>query len=277
MTDSSDEENDEWRMEREREEGREVGHPSNATELTHTDTDDSTHEKENDEKDDELTGKAYAFADDLAFATDNLRLIVLVMDIIDEFKEISGLGVNEDKTKILTRHEPTEADRELVASSSWPLVEFAECYKYLGVLMGREVSTHDIFSAALTKYRTRINNYTPIISQFSIQTRIIIHNVFLLPIFSYLNQFYCIPDTILKPARTACRLLIIPYHGTSMGYHHLTTPPSYFGYKHPLRDLRTDNLSRLASLATTLTDHNNSYTAHIPAQCRPLAALTGMA
>ena len=210
------------------------------------------------------TREIYAFADDLAIASAYLEAIIDAFAVIDEFRVYSGLGINTDKTKILTRKKPTDADRAMIANctpNSWRKVQFTTKYKYLGVLMGMQVNTNHIFEEAMDKFRIRTNSYRPYMAALSMQTKIIIANVFLLSVFSYLIQYFIIPKTVWKEARNLIHRLIVPFNGSAIAYVHLTTPKHCFGFHQPLRDLWATGLARLASLSPMLTAHNNSYIA----------------
>ena len=103
-----------------------------------------------------------------------------------------------------------------------------------------------------------------VISHLPIQHKIIAANTFLTPVFSYLIQYYIIPERIIKSVRNSLRKLIIAFNGTAFAYIHLTTPTTYFGFKQPLRDLWATMMSRLASHSNSLLNHDGKYIAYIP-------------
>ena len=72
----------------------------------------------------------------------------------------------------------------------WKQVEESESYRYLGVLMGNKITVNDVFSEAWTKISRRVASYMPYKNYYNTQTRVIISNSFLSPIFSYLFRFY---------------------------------------------------------------------------------------
>jgi len=180
----------------------------------------------------------YAFADDLAIDSAKLPPLLSCMKLIDNFSSISGLGLNKDKTEILTTIPPNNDDNNALINSAWPDTGFTDNYKYLGVLMGSSISTLDIFLPVYDKFKERLDRYAPYIKSCSIQHRIIIINVFLISLFSYLALFFIIPyDQICIPIRELCRKHIIPYHGGGFGYVHLLEGRKNFGFNTPLKDL----------------------------------------
>ena len=82
----------------------------------------------------------------------------------------------------------------------------------------------------------------------SIDHRIIVCNVFLTSIFSYLMQFFIIPKVdIADKVRNTLRKLVIPFNGGAFAYIHLVTPTKDMGFKQPLRDLWAAGVSALTS------------------------------
>jgi ribonuclease HI len=207
-----------------------------------------------------------AFADDLGIPADDIDTLLIAMPIIDAFAAISGLGLNIEKTHILIAHILRDIDKYKLsqAPASWRIVKFVYSATYLGILMGRYIDNHDIYAKAFTKFNNRIKSYSPLINHLPIQHKIIAANTFLTPVFSYLIQYYLIPERILKAVRNSLRRLIIGFNGTAFAYIHLTTPTTYFGFKQPLRDLWATMVSRLASHSKTLLDHDGKYIASIP-------------
>ena len=207
-----------------------------------------------------------AFADDLGMPAEEITKIITALPIIDEFSEVSGLGVNREKTCILTAQKITTEDRAALASAAetWRNVKFVYSAIYLGILMGRNIDNLDIYDKAYRKFVRRVNAYKPNIAHLSIQQKIITANVFLTPIFSYLIQFFLIPNSILLSVNNLLRKLLIGFNGGAFGYAHLTTPTTYFGFQQPLRDLWATMTSRLASLSDSLLDHDGEYIAFIP-------------
>jgi ribonuclease HI len=206
-----------------------------------------------------------AFADDLGIPADDMDTLLTAMPIIDAFSTVSGLGLNIEKTNILTAHRLRDIDKNKLALApvSWRIVKFVYSATYLGILMGRYIDHHDIYSKAFTKFNNRIKAYSPLISHLPIQHKIIAANTFLTPIFSYLIQYFLIPERIIKSVRNSLRKLIIGFNGTAFAYIHLTTPTTYFGFKQPLRDLWASMMSRLASRSTTLLNHDGKYIAYM--------------
>ena len=214
--------------------------------------------------------KTFAFADDLAVETPRFENIVKALQTISEFSRLSGLGLNIDKTKILTSKPIRDGLKRCLLREGFEGIEFVSSFTYLGVLMGRNITTIDIFTPALDKFHTRLKSITHILKPKSINKRIIIFNVYLLTIFYYLAQFYIIPyKQIVMKVRDACRKHIIPFGGGAFAYHHIITPTQSFGPSSPLRDLWANNITLLASKFDLLSSHHaptpvmNSYS-HVP-------------
>ena len=68
------------------------------------------------------------------------------MPLIDQFNSYSDLGINIDKTHIITA-QPSDDSLLATAPGIWQKVAFSPDEKYLGIRMGREVTTTDIYRA----------------------------------------------------------------------------------------------------------------------------------
>jgi len=172
------------------------------------------------------------------------------MAIIDDFAKFSGLGVNQNKTVIIKSSAFTTADREFFrhGGTRWSKVVLAEDHVYLGILFGRQVDTVRVYKDALTKFTKRIASHRQVILSRSVDHRIIIVNVFLTSIFSYLMQFFILPwKEVVKKVRDMIRKVVISFNGGAFAYVHLVTPTDEFGFKQPLRDLWAAGVAALAS------------------------------
>ena len=141
-----------------------------------------------------------AFADDLGLPATELNALCDALPIIDRFTFFSGLGVNREKTCILSAHKIRKIDRETLATcpESWRNIRFVSSAVYLGILMGRSITNLDIYDKAFRKFVKRSTAIKPLISHLSTQHKVITANVFLTPIFSYLIQFFLVPSSILS-------------------------------------------------------------------------------
>ena len=184
--------------------------------------------------------KVKAAADDLAIETDTLVDAIRAFPVIDAFSNASGLGINRDKTVILSAKDHHAGSFlpavQRLQESSWPLVKFADSHKYLGILFGRAIQVEDIFAAPAQKARERARCFGAALGRMDTQRRILTFNVFITPIFSYVQQFYVMPSSVLRDYRSIMRRAISPFAGTGWPYSQLCAPPDMVGFKQPLRD-----------------------------------------
>ena len=188
-----------------------------------------------------------AFADDLAIGSANLSSILDALPAIDTFRKFSGLGVNYRKTVIISTNPTSDDDLEAIAGATgeWTKVKIKDSAVYLGILMGRGVTTHDIYDPVLKEFKDRLTRYAPCIQSAPLHQRVIAFNVYLIPLFSYLIQFFLIPYSIVKTVNSLAHKHIVPLRGFS--YPHLTAPRTDVGLKNPLRDLWATATARLAT------------------------------
>jgi hypothetical protein len=137
----------------------------------------------------------YAFADDLAVLSRNLNAIIESLIIIRTFSDFSGLGLNINKTIILTTTGVTTTHLNRLKRAGFGDIKFKVRATYLGVLIGRFITTVDIFRKALEKFFQRLPVLLPKYSYPTLNKRILTANIYLLPLFYYLAQFYIIPHT----------------------------------------------------------------------------------
>jgi ribonuclease HI/exonuclease III len=199
------------------------------------------------------THGAFAFADDLALESSTIQPIIDALHKIKRFARFSGLGLNLDKTVVLSSLPPSkEAAGRL---HLWfPDIRFVTRAKYLGVIMGPDITTTEIFQEAVDKFFARARQFSPVVRSSTLHQRILIYNVFLLPILFYLAQFFIMPyREMIVPIREHCRKAICAFKGGAFAYCHLiNTPRSAFGPYSPLRDLWATNMTLLASRSPLL-------------------------
>ena len=204
-------------------------------------------------------------ADDLAIASPDISHITNSFHILDEFANISGLRINRSKTQILSTIDnaddnsifpsyfPIHKATQAIVESAWPLVQLVNDAKYLGIKFSNLFSHNDntaafassIFSDCLSKAQQRIKHYYPSLKSMSMHKKILTINIFVSPIFSYLNEFYIIPArTYYTYTMLLCKT-VIPYKGTGFKYEHLVCPRSKMGPHTPLNDIWIANITRL--------------------------------
>jgi hypothetical protein len=190
----------------------------------------------------------YAYADDLALTTSSGRVLVKSLELIRSFSNVTGLKLNMKKTFIVSTKPVPSSLRRQLDLKGWKGIRSADSCTYLGVLVGTNVTTRDIFAKSFAKFNSRLAAYGPFLSHSSLHTRIMVANVFLLPIFLYLAQFYmCPPGSIVKKVQEALQRMIVPYRGTAFAYAHLITGRQAGGPFVPLRDIWATNVSMLAA------------------------------
>jgi hypothetical protein len=181
-----------------------------------------------------------AAADDLAIETNSIEDVVRAFPIIDSFTVASGLGINRDKTVILCAkdcsHRAFRPTLSKIQSSRWPLVKVVDSHKYLGILIGRTIQVEDVYAAPALKALERARRFGPALRNIDTQRRILVFNVFVTPIFSFVQQFYTMPSSVLREYRSVMRRAISPFWGTAWPYSQLCAPTSRMGFRQPLRD-----------------------------------------
>ena len=132
-----------------------------------------------------------AYCDDIAMGFTQVTPVKQALKAIDNFNHASGMTSNADKTKYISTlyfRPPLNLD----LPDRWKQITETKSYRYLGILMGKEININDVFMEAWDKLSRRVASYMPYKNYYNTQTRVIISNAFLSSIFSYLFRFYLI-------------------------------------------------------------------------------------
>ena len=199
----------------------------------------------------------FACADDLAVASACFRSLWPVMCLVDAFRKASGLGINTDKTRIVSarssdiaRYIRPTTIHECLQRCPWPDVLEAAAYKYLGILIGRDVTVPDIYRVAIRSLCDRALTYLPVFRHLSHASRVLAFNVFIITKISYLVKFFHIPFTQRASAcaegtiKEQARRLILPVLG-AYPYCFLIAPPHLASPGNPVRDAWALSMSTL--------------------------------
>lgn len=205
--------------------------------------------------------RAFGFADDLATASTAIGGVVTALESFKQFSAASGLTVNVSKTKLI-RTEEDGLDRTYLDLFNYRGVVLADQATHLGVLIGKEVSTEDVFAKAFTKFERRAARYTPTVKRLPLAKRILVCNCFLTPLFLYLARYYIIPYRIIVEVRNLLRKMVIPFNGGAFAYPHLLKiRKEELAFSTSFRDLWATNYALLASSldGTPLEGHPYAY------------------
>jgi hypothetical protein len=184
--------------------------------------------------------KVFGFADDVALAAKSFKALVAAMKAIDRFAKASGLHINIAKTILINTQLDQRSVQRLAEASPWPGLQVAKEGVYLGIVMGRYVGLPAVFRKAMAKFEARAVEYYPAVRLMHITERVMVFNVFLLSLFSYLLQFYSFPyeaggGAQLPAVEAAATRLIINFN-KAYPYCLLIQPLVRFGTGSPVRD-----------------------------------------
>lgn len=189
-----------------------------------------------------LSVTPYAAADDLALSSSTLSPLLDSILCIDDFSAHSGLGINADKSALLSTlpHPPLHS---WIRASPWPALLTPPYYKYLGIRLGPQIRPLTAFQPMLDKFQARASRMLPYIRKLPILRRGLVINTWLLSLFSYFIQFFIIPDPHVKTIQRTIRWLMDPYH-TAMPYS-LIVQDSPISLPHPPKDIWALNIASL--------------------------------
>jgi len=119
-----------------------------------------------------------------------------------------SMKVNENKTLIVKCGSTSNVDLNYLNGSVWRDVKIVKKSKYLGVLFG-EVSLKDVYDEAWKKFLKGFSMWSR--HSLSIASRIKVLNCYLLPLFSFLNQFFILPRELAMPIKNICIYFVWGY------------------------------------------------------------------
>ena len=187
-----------------------------------------------------------AAADDLALEANDIKVIIQAFPILDRYTDASGLGINRDKTVILSTRDHCSPSYSFITNklikSTWPLVKTVSSHKYLGLVFGRNIQVDDVFAAPFKKAIERVQQLTPSLRRLDLQRRILVFNVFITPIFSFVQQFFLIGSGMYREYRNLVHKLVAPFGSSSFSFSQLCAPHKLVGFKQPVRDLWVTNM-----------------------------------
>ena len=196
----------------------------------------------------------WSYADDAVLAHETLDGIEAFTKIIDDFSHVSGFGVNREKCTILHVLDTNNQDLARLCSFPWAdpstgvTLKFTNKAVYLGILVGYNISTTDIYQEAFDSFVRRADTFSCALRYLPTPARIKTFNIHILPLLSYITRFYILPHNELgNQIRNIMRRKIISFNGSAHKFIHLSTPSSLFGPSTPLRDIWASNVSALAS------------------------------
>ena len=203
----------------------------------------------------------YAFADDLAVTSSSIPSIFPVLSCINTFSVVSGLGINKDKSFVLSTSPPSRdvVHKAQLKSSPWPDLSLRDKGTHLGIVLGREVTLKDIWEVPLTRALARINRTKSFVKSLPLAKRILYVNVFIVSIFSYVGLFFILPTGIWKTIRNAIARMIIPFNGGAFTYESLVCSNSLYNISPPLKDVWAFNISLLASRSPFISYTHNYF------------------
>ena len=120
-------------------------------------------------------------------------------------------------------------------------LQFREQSVYLGFPFGKAITHTKIFKPVFGKFKKRIMAYSKIRKDLSIQQKVVIANVFLLPLFYYIGSLFIIPKNLVKDINKALSNFITP--GRKFTCINLFRTPTSFGFQTPLHHIRWRNIT----------------------------------
>lgn len=175
------------------------------------------------------------FADDLSAALhgDGVRDLAKLNAGLDLFKKAGGGTVNRKKSFVYGLGQTLQG----TSWHGWPVQKGP--FRYLGIQVGKDVDTEEVWSAIASKVERRMQGIP--MFDLSIASKCSIINIYCYTKIFYVDQFLPAPEKIVKRLEDAARAAIWGKKKALVSEEHLLTPTKHGGFG--LLPLRT----RLAS------------------------------
>ena len=203
--------------------------------------------------------KLYAFADDLTLSALHVSAISPALSIISSFSLLSGLGINKSKSCVVSSGPDSSIPALLaeIATCPWPDIPLRTSTTHLGIPIGRDITLAEIFESPYKKALSRLASSSYVSSSFSVQTRVLFVNVFIVSLFSYHFLFFVLPSEYYRSLKELIRKTVTPFNGGAYSYSSLVSLHLLFSIRPPLKDLWAFNVSLLASRSSFISSSSN--------------------
>lgn len=132
------------------------------------------------------------YADDLVLFLEGVtnRGIRKIANIFYEMEQVSGLSLNIRKCKFVPCRPWSNDELSIFKRTRWSQMAHNVSYqeKYLGINYGYSLNADDVWKEPIAKFESETAKWSKLVS--TISTRILIANVFLIPILMFVGQFY---------------------------------------------------------------------------------------
>ena len=132
----------------------------------------------------------FGFCDDWEACIQGIRPIASVANLVAEFELASGQHIHRGKSKWLPSRNLTRQERRCL-SLAWPDPQVVHTIKALGVFFGRGVTAERLLKKPFADFMNRLSIFKKNCLSFTM--RIIAANVFLIPLFSFVQRVVLIP------------------------------------------------------------------------------------
>ncbi len=193
------------------------------------------------------------FFDDVGTLVSSVGELLATIRAFAEFGEASGLELNLTKSVLLPSIRQAAREKRwrkraltlLGSRANNNSLPFATSSKYLGFLIGRGLTSEDVFEAATAKAVARARSYGPAREGLSVPHRVIIANAFIHTVLGYLGRLYTIPSKCLQRVNAAVAKFVVPAKFFPVELLHRRT--SCLGLRTPLHKLQYRNAALILS------------------------------
>ena len=185
------------------------------------------------------------YADDLALGIENIQTCIrTIQKCFKIFGKATGLHINTSKSAVVPTAGATSL-KEHLHRVGWADMQVLGNVTYLGIPIGKDVDLDTVFKQPHDKLVARLTKYMPLKSKYSLQQRVLIWNVWIMPIMGYVNKFFMMPACYADSIDRDCALWL--NKGNNIKGLHLTRPTELAGLTTPLRDIVLHNYAILNS------------------------------
>ena len=182
------------------------------------------------------------FVDDWTIACKGPTTLDEVLTTVEEFERASGQRINHGKSSIIPsrRLSVEEAQR---CQQTWNSLQISYHARILGIQYGVDVTLEDQYETAMAKFHLQMSRLRDARDHMSLPNRIFAVNVYIVPLFSYINRFFFMPDRLVSIVNQAILRFLTPVLYVRLNM--LCHVKYLYGISAELRDLRLVNVASL--------------------------------
>ena len=192
------------------------------------------------------------FVDDWSMGCCGVSVVAEVSALMSDFERASGQRLNREKSAAIPARTLSSFEQDILFAAWGSQIRVSYHERVLGVDIGLHVRIDDQYVDAMKKFEAALAVFSSIRARLSLAIRLVVINVFLLPLFSYLNRQFFMPSGLLRNVEGKMLAFLTPVSWSKLGM--FSAVGKVYGLQVSLRDLRLANVASVLATYEALPD-----------------------